>query len=212
MTASGADESGKPGQGVKLALELGPVAVFVAANFLFGIYTATGVLMAASVIAVAASWALLRKVPVMPCVTAVVVLIFGGLTLALEDELFIKLKPTIVNLLFAAIVLGTQAIGRPAIKIVFGEAFEINEAGWRKLSIRWGLYFIAMAILNEIVWRNFSTDFWVAFKLWGFTPLGFIFGFAQVPLIRRHWIGKGDPPAAEEVITAEAGVAEKPNE
>ena len=129
----------------------------------------------------------------MPLVTGVVVLVFGGLTLYLHDETFIKLKPTIVNLLFASVLLGGLAFGKSLLEVVFDTAFSLTEEGWRKLTLRWGLFFIVLAVLNEIIWRNFSTDFWVAFKVWGVFPLTFLFALIQLPLLQRHE-AKANPP------------------
>ena len=114
------------------------------------------------------------------------VLVFGGLTVALNDELFIKLKPTIVNTLFGVILLGGLAMGRPLLRPLLGAVFALNETGWRKLSFRWALFFFALAIVNEIVWRNVTTDMWVNFKVFGIMPLTVLFSLAQMPLIARY--------------------------
>ena len=138
-------------------------------------------------VALIASWMLTRTLPIMPLVSGVVVVVFGGLTLWLQDEVFIKLKPTIINTMFGAILLGGLVFFKTSLlRYVFDSAFNIDAEGWNKLTLRWGLYFLAMAVVNEIIWRNFSTDFWVAFKVWGFTPLAIIFTMAQMPLINRH--------------------------
>ena len=171
---------------LKLALELGPLGVFFFANARFGIYAATGAFMAAIVLALSASWVLTRRLAIMPLVTAAVVLVFGGLTLALQDEVFIKMKPTIVNLLFAAILLGGLAFGRPLLGYVFDSLVKLDQEGWRRLTLRWGLFFILLAFLNEVVWRNFSTDAWVSFKVFGIFPLTVAFTLFQMPLIQRH--------------------------
>jgi intracellular septation protein len=142
--------------------------------------------MAAIAVSLEISIALERKVPAMPLVTAVVVMVFGGLTLLLQDETFIKMKPTIINGLFAATLLGGLAMGRTFLKALFGSVFRLDEAGWRKLSLRWALFFIAVAVLNEAVWRTTSTDFWVSFKVFGILPLTVLFALLQTPLIRRH--------------------------
>jgi intracellular septation protein len=144
-----------------LALELGPLVVFFLANGRAGIFVATAVFMAAVLTSLAVSWALTRHLPIMPIVTAVVVLIFGGLTLILQDEHFIKLKPTIVNLLFAGALFAGLALNKPLLKIVLDAVFDLREEGWRKLTIRWAFFFLFLAALNEIVWRNFSTDAWL---------------------------------------------------
>ena len=171
---------------LKLGLELGPLVVFFFANGRFGLLVATATFRVATLIALVVSWVLTRRLAIMPLVTGIVVVVFGGLTLALQDETFIKMKPTIVNSLFGAILLGGLAFGRPLLGYVFDAVFRLDAAGWRKLTFRWGLFFFALALVNEIVWRNFSTDFWVSFKLFGMVPLTLAFTLAQMPLIARH--------------------------
>lgn len=186
---------------LKLALELGPLLVFFFANSrgewlvakwpllgAFGgpLFLATGLFMIATAIALSVSWALTRTLPIMPLVSGVVVFVFGALTLWLQDELFIKMKPTIVNSLFAAVLLGGLFFGKALLGYVFGAAFRLDAEGWRKLTLRWGLFFVFLAIANEVVWRNFSTDFWVAFKVWAIMPITLVFTFTQMPLIMRH--------------------------
>jgi len=171
---------------LKLALEIGPLGLFFYANARFDIYVATAVFMVAITISVIAMWLLIRRVPILPLVTGVFVLVFGGLTLLLQDELFIKLKPTIVNLLFAAILLGGLAFGKSFLKSLLGEMFPMREAGWRILTLRWALFFVLLAVLNEIVWRNFPTDTWVAFKVFGIMPLTVVFSLTQIPTMTRY--------------------------
>lgn len=171
---------------LKLALDLGPLLLFFGVNAYSGIFAATAVFMVAVTISLSVGFALERKLSPMPVVTGVVVLVFGGLTLYLADDLFIKLKPTIVNTIFAAVLLGGLASGRLFIKYLFGEAFRLNDAAWRTLTIRWSCFFLVLAVLNEIVWRNFSTDAWVAFKVWGIFPLSVVFALAQTPFIQRN--------------------------
>lgn len=187
---------------LKLALEFGPLLVFFFANArgaqlvqmfpaladLGGpIFIATAGFMLATVLALSVSWLLTRTLPMMPLVTSVVVLVFGGLTLWLQDELFIKLKPTIINSLFGFLLLGGLAFFRVSLlRYVFDTAFKIDDAGWIKLTWRWGFFFLAMAVVNEVVWRNFSTDFWVAFKVWGNMPITLVFVLSQMPLIMKH--------------------------
>lgn len=188
--------------GLKLALEFGPLLAFFFANargewlaervgFLGAlgepIFVATAVFMLATVLSLSLSWMLTRTIPIMPLVAGVVVLVFGALTLWLHDELFIKIKPTIVNGLFSALLLGGLFIFRVSLlRYVFDTAFRIDEAGWHKLTVRWGLFLAFMAVVNEVLWRNFSTDFWVAFKVWGNLPITIAFTLAQMPLIMRH--------------------------
>jgi intracellular septation protein len=186
---------------LKLALELGPLVIFFLANArgqqlatqfpslaaLGGpIFVATGLFMVATAAALALSWILTRSLPIMPLVSCAVVLVFGGLTLWLQDDVFIKMKPTIVNTLFGVVLLGGLLFGRSLLGYVFDSAFEMDAEGWRKLTLRWGLFFLFLAVVNEIVWRSFSTDSWVAFKLWGIFPLTVLFTLSQMPLIMRH--------------------------
>ncbi len=186
---------------LKLALELGPLVVFFFANArgeklaaqfpalgaLGGpIFVATALFMAATVLSLAVSYALTRTVPVMPLVSGAVVMVFGLLTLWLQDDTFIKMKPTIINTLFGVTLLTGLYFGKSFLKIVFDAAFQIDEAGWKKMTLRWGLFFLFLALLNEVVWRNFDTDFWVAFKVWAVMPITLLFTFSQLPLIMRH--------------------------
>ena len=177
---------------LKLTLDIGPLVLFFAINAKIGIYAATGVFMVAVLAALAVAYVLTRRVEIMPLVTAVVVLVFGGLTLVLHDDTFIKLKPTIIYVLFGGALLIGLAMGKPLLGIVFDSVFNLTEEGWRKLTWRWALFFLALAVLNEIVWRNFSTDVWVSFKLFGVVPLTFLFGAAQLPLLTKYAADKQD--------------------
>jgi intracellular septation protein len=186
---------------LKLSLELGPLIVFFFANSRGAwiaqkipalaniggpLFIATLLFMIATAIALIVSYALTKTLPIMPLVSGIVVLVFGTLTLYLQDETFIKMKPTIVNTLFGVILLAGLFFGKSLLGYVFGAAFKLDAEGWRKLTIRWGLFFLFLAVLNEAVWRNFSSDFWVAFKVWGTMPITLIFTFLQMPLIMKH--------------------------
>ena len=171
---------------LKLALELGPLLVFFVANAHWNVFVGTAAFMAAVVVALVVSYSLTRSVPMMALLSTVVVMVFGGLTLILHDAMFIKLKPTIIYTLFGTILLAGLAVGRPLLTVVFHEVFELTPEGWRKLTIRWALFFLAMAVLNEIVWRTQSTDFWVTFKAFGVLPLTALFAALQYPLVTRH--------------------------
>ncbi len=172
----------------KLAFEFGPLLVFFLTNSLSDLQTATAALMVATVISLVASKLVLKKIPVMPLVTGGVVMVFGALTLILKDDTFIKMKPTIVNLLFAGALTAGLFFGRSLIKIVLEEAIKLQDEGWRKLTIRWALFFVFLAVLNEIVWRGFSTDTWVAFKTFGIMPITFVFMMAQIGLLQKYQI------------------------
>lgn len=171
---------------IKLFVELGPLLVFFITNSHYGIFAGTAAFMAATVISLAASHALLGRIATMPLVTGIFVLIFGGLTLYLQDDHFIKMKPTIVNGLFAAILFGGLMFDRLFLKTVFGDVMRLTEQGWRLLTIRWALFFVFLAILNEVMWRFFSTDTWVTFKVFGIMPLTFVFALAQIGLLKKY--------------------------
>jgi len=174
------------GQLLKLLVEVGPLVVFFVMNARAGIFWGTGGFMVAIVISLIASRILFGRVPVMPLVTGVFVLVFGGLTLWLQDEQFIKIKPTIVNALFAGALFTGLLAGHSLLKIVFGEVFRLTDDGWRKLTLRWACFFTFLALLNEVVWRSFSTDVWVSFKVFGIMPLTMIFAIAQMGLLKQH--------------------------
>jgi intracellular septation protein len=198
---------------LKLALDLGPLLLFFFANSrpaLFepwiaplipeavatgeraGIFVATAVFMVAIVAALLISYVMTRRLPMMPLVTAVIVVVFGGLTLFLQNETFIKLKPTIIYLLFAVTLFGGMFFRKPLLAMVFDQMFNLSDEGWRKLTIRWALFFLAMAILNEIVWRTQSTDTWVTFKVFGVMPLTFIFAALQYPILTKYAVEPKD--------------------
>jgi intracellular septation protein len=189
----------------KLVTELGPLIVFFVANAKFNLFVATGAFMVAIVAAMIASYVVVRHVPVMAIVTAVIVLVFGTLTLVLHDETFIKVKPTIIYGLFAAILGGGLLFGRSFIAILFNQMFNLTPKGWRILTMRWALFFLGMAVLNEIVWRTQSTDFWVAFKAFGAIPITMIFAMTQMPVVKRYHL----EPATLEASEAEAGDVSK---
>jgi intracellular septation protein len=178
----------------KLALDLGPLVIFFIANWFGGIFVATGVFMAAMLVSVATGLIVERKISPMPVVTAALVLVFGGLTLWLKDETFIKIKPTILYTIFAVVLVGGLAMGRLFIKNLLSASFNLPDHAWRVLTWRWSIFFLAIAIANEIIWRNATTDQWVAFKAWGVIPLTLLFAFAQTPFLLRHQID--DPPPA----------------
>jgi intracellular septation protein len=195
--------AGNPKQQViKLVLELGPLVVFFIVNaraadilarfpalaqwFTQPIIFATAVFMMAMAISLTVSWLVLKRIAVMPLVTGAVVLVFGGLTLWFQDSTFIKLKPTIVNVLFGTVLLGGLPFGHTMLKYVFGEVYRLTEEGWTVLSLRWGLFFFVLALLNEVVWRTQTDDIWVAFKVWGIMPITVVFSMLQIPALTRY--------------------------
>jgi intracellular septation protein len=184
---------------VRLAIEGGPLLAFFLGNAWGGIYRGTAVFMVAIVLALAASWRIERRLPLMPLVTAVFVLVFGGLTLYFAEERFIKLKPTIVNLLFAVTLFVGLLCKRLLLKHLLGTSLAMDDRGWAILTRRWALFFVFLAALNEIVWRTVSTDAWVSFKTFGILPLSLVFLLSQMRMIQRHAIASapGEPPAPE---------------
>jgi intracellular septation protein len=185
----------------KLATELGPLIVFFAANAKFDLFVATGAFMVAIVASIIVSYVVVRHVPLMALVSAAIVLVFGGLTLFLHNETFIKMKPTIIYGLFGLVLGGGLLFGKSFIAIMFDQMFNLTPAGWRALTFRWALFFFVMAVLNEVIWRTQSTDFWVAFKAFGAVPITAVFAMLQMPLINRHSIA----PATAEASDAERG-------
>ena len=198
---------------LKLALELGPLLVFFFANARgewlgqtfpilteFGgpIFIATGLFMIATAVALTVSWLLTRTIPIMPLISGIVVFVFGALTLWLQNDTFIKMKPTIVNALFGAVLLGGLLFGKSLLGYVFNAAFQLDDTGWRKLTLRWGLFFLVLAVLNEVVWRSLvwyyapdehaAESIWISFKLWGTMPITILFTLSQMPLIMKHSI------------------------
>lgn len=202
------EEKQKPG--LKMALELGPLLVFFFGNLrgewllskfpalsaIGGpLLIATALFMVATVISLVISKIVFKHLPVMPFVSGVVVMIFGGLSIWLQDETFIKMKPTIVNTLFGVVLLGGLFFGKSLLGYVFNAAFNLDAEGWRKLTLRWGIFFLFLAVLNELVWRNFSDEAWVNFKVWGTMPITILFTLSQMPLIMRHTV--------QDAVTAE---------
>jgi intracellular septation protein len=186
---------------LKMALELGPLLIFFFGNLrgewlaktfpeltaIGGpLLIATALFMVATVISLIISKIIFKHLPVMPFVSGIVVLVFGGLSIWLQDETFIKMKPTIVNTLFGVVLLGGLAFGTSLLGYVFNAAFQLDAEGWKKLTLRWGIFFLFLAVMNEVVWRNFSDDVWVSFKVWGTMPITILFTLAQMPLIMKH--------------------------
>ena len=180
---------------LKLLTDLGPLVAFFLANAWGGIFWATGIYMVAAAAALALSWAMTGRIAIVPIVTLGFVVAFGSLTLILADEVFIKVKVSIINAMFGAILLVGLALGRPLLKLALGEALNLDPEGWRKLTIRWALFFFAMAGLNEFVWRSVSTDAWVNFKVFGLLPLAIVFALAQIRLMQRHMVEERSPSA-----------------
>jgi intracellular septation protein len=207
MTEADHEGAKLPAPWLKLTLELGPLVLFFFANArpkLFapyarlvlpahllagenaGLFTATAVLIPAVVIALIISYLRTKRLPFMPLATAVLVVIFGALTLYFQDPRFIKMKPTILYVVFGAVLIGGLVFNKPLLQIFLDNAMPLTERGWRILTLRWGIFFFALAIVNEIVWRTQSTNVWVAFKFPGTVIIIFLFTMTQVPLMLRH--------------------------
>ena len=172
----------------RLLLDLGPLIVFFAGFKYLGIFGATAAFMAAVLLSLCVGFVLEKRLSPMPLFTAILVVIFGGLTLYLKNDMFIKMKPTVLYAFFGATLIGGLWFKRLFIKYVFAQAFELDETGWRQLTWRWGSFFLLLAVLNEAVWRNASTAAWVSFKVWGIIPLIFLFALAQTPFVMKHHI------------------------
>jgi len=199
---------------LKLGLDLGPLLLFFFANSkpaLFepwlapllpaaertgqhsGIFVATAAFMVAILAALAISYVLTRRLPIMAIVSAVIVVVFGGATLFFQNDTFIKMKPTIIYLLFAGTLFGGMILRKPLLATVFDQMFHLTDEGWRKLTVRWALFFFVLAAINEVVWRSFSTDTWIASKMLLSFPLTLVFALLQVPLLKRYYEGKDNP-------------------
>ena len=159
------------------------------------LFVATALFVVATLISLAVSLALTRRLPILPLVSGIVVLVFGGLALWLHDETFIKMKPTIINALFGAVLLGGLAFGKPLLGYVFESAFRLTDEGWRKLTLRWGIFLLVLAVLNEVVWRSVATDVWVTFKVFGLVGLTLVFTLFQLPLINRYALPEEGKPS-----------------
>ena len=190
-------EKKESGSGSQLLIDVGPLLVFFAANFFapvppaLKIFVATGAFMAAMVAAMIYSALRFRRVSPMLWFSGVLVVLMGGVTIWLHDETFIKMKPTFYYLLVAALLAFGLFTGRPLLKRVLGSSYPgLDEDGWRKLTRNWALFFAFMAVLNEGVWRNTTTDFWIGFKLWGAIPLTFLFALANIPMLLKHGLNR----------------------
>ncbi len=170
----------------RFALDLGPLFVFFIAYRFVGIYAATGVFMVAVLVALVLDYVFERKLSPVPIMTAILVVIFGGLTLYLKNALFIKIKPTALYLLFGLTLLGGLYFNRLFLKYVLSIGFELPESAWRTLTLRYGIFFLVLAAANEVVWRNFSETFWVDYKVWGVMPIILLFSVSQAPLLLKH--------------------------
>lgn len=177
------------GQGRKLLLDLGPLVVFFATNYITGDFMlAVGLLVAATVVALAAGWMLERRISMMALFGCVAVAVFGGLSLYFDNELFIKIKPTVLTVLLAAVIAGGRLLGRNPLGLLMGTQLRMRDAGWRALSWLWVAMFLTTALANEIAWRSLSTDDWVTFKVFGITAISLLFAVLSVPVMTKHQI------------------------
>ncbi len=171
---------------LKIALDIGPLAVFFIAYRLFGVQAATAAIMAATFVSLGITYWMEKKISPMPLISGIVIAIFGTLTIILKNDDFIKMKPTMVNLIFSSILLGGLYFKKPLLKFALGSALNLSDKGWQVLSMRWAIFFLFLAVLNEFIWRNFPTDFWVNFKVFGMLTLTMVFSLLQLPLIRKY--------------------------
>jgi len=181
----------------RTGLDLGPLLIFFGVLAKFDVYIATAVFVAVTLVAIGVGYAYERKISPMALISAAVVVVFGGLTLWLHNDLFIKIKPTVLYLIFATVLTGGLVTRRNFIKYLFDHAFHLDEEGWRILTWRWVVFFVVMAVANEIVWRNFSTQIWAGYKIFGAIPATFLFAFAQTPLILKHHVEEAPAESAD---------------
>ncbi len=177
-----------PHKGLKFLVDFGPLVIFFVSYKLAGLMVATLAIIVATLAALLVSFVTTRRLPPMPLLTAIVVVVMGGLTLWLQDKTFIKMKPTIIFAFLALLLAGGLIIRKPTLQIVMSDAMKLSEAGWRQLTVRFALFFLGMAALNEYVWRNFSEDTWIDFKVFGILGLTILFSLSQMPLMKRHLI------------------------
>ncbi|MDH3474428.1 MAG: septation protein A [Rhodospirillales bacterium] len=189
-----------PPRWLRPTVDYGPLAVLGITYLLYDFMVATAAIMVAAALAVLLSLVVARRVPMMPLVTAVVIGVFGGLTLWLNDPRFFKMKPTIVQGLFSLILFAGLAFGKPLLKPLLGHAWPMDQAGWRKLTLRFAIFFVVMALHNEAVWRTQSEQFWVAFKIFGILGLTMVFAMAQAPMMQRHHLAEAAETKAERHV------------
>lgn len=182
----------------KFISEMGPLIIFFVCHKYYGLMTATAVLIVTTLISVVIVYIIEKKIPMMPLISAILLGFFGGLTLIFQDELFIKIKPTLINLIFAAILIIGFFMKKGLLKYLMGSAMVMSDEAWLKFSLRWGLFFIFLALVNEVVWRNFDTDFWVKFKVFGMLPLSMIFMVSQMPFLLKNMEDDNKKDSAEE--------------
>ncbi|MDQ3245515.1 MAG: septation protein A [Pseudomonadota bacterium] len=188
----------EPSNGVKLLIDVGPLVLFFFVNWWFGVFAATGAFMAAMMIAMILSQVRYGQISPLLWFSGAMVLLMGSVTLWLHNETFIKIKPTLYYALISSILAFGLFTGRPLLKAVLESAYPgLDNDGWRKITRNWALFFLFMAALNEAVWRNSTTDFWVGFKLWGAIPLTFVFALANVPMLLRHGLNSDEAKAVE---------------
>ncbi len=178
----------------KFLVEFGPLLAFFIGNWKGGVFWGTGLFMAATAVALIVSWVLTKKIAKFPLFSAIFVGIFGGLTIYLHDDTFIKVKVTLINLMFGATLLGGLFYGKVFLKSVMGEAVNLSQEAWRTLTLRWGIFFLFIAALNELIWRNVSTDMWINFKVFGLLGMTLVFALANAPYMAKHMIEDNSKP------------------
>jgi intracellular septation protein len=183
-------------QGLKMALDFAPLAAFFVTYKLGGMYWATGVLMALTLVTLVIGYVMTGKLAKFPLYSAILVGVLGGLTLYFQDGTFVKMKPTVVNLLFAAVLAGGLYFNRIFLRDLLGSTMDLPDAAWRQLTLRWAGFFMALALLNEFVWRSMSEEAWVNFKVFGLLGLTIVFAAANTPFMMKHMTEKHDDPSA----------------
>lgn len=173
---------------VSTALEVLPLVVFFAVYKFSDLIAATGALVVVTIVTISITYMVERRVPMMPLISAIVLSFFGGLTLISGDGIFIKIKPTLVNIVFASILFAGAYMKKPLLKYLMESAFKMDDEAWLKFSLRWGFFFLFLAGLNEVIWRNFSEDFWVKFKVFGMLPISVLFTATQIPFLKKNMI------------------------
>ena len=178
---------------IKFVTVFGPLLIFFIVYYKSGLNLKIAIppLVVATLLSLTIIYILERKIPFIPLTSGIVITLFGGLTLYFDNPIFIYMKPTVVNIVFAIVLFfGKFFTKEPLLKKLFKSSFKLLDEGWRKFNDRWVIFFVFLAILNEIVWRTQSEEFWVNFKVWGLLPISFLFTASQIPLIKKYQIKK----------------------
>jgi intracellular septation protein len=184
-------------QGLKLALDFAPLVAFFVAYKIGGVYWATGIIIALTILSLIVGYTITGKIAKFPLFSGILITVMGGLTLYLQNDMFVKMKPTAANVIFAALLGGGLLSNRMFLKDLLGSAIEMSESAWRTLTWRWVIFFLALAGLNEYIWRTMSEATWVNFKVFGLMGLTMVFALANAPFMARHMKQDGGNPSAD---------------